>query len=181
MGRRFGFVRFKDVDNAEVLVRSLGDIWPGSFKLRVSFAREKGLLATTSPVSHSRLQRPEGRVFSSGLSYVEAVKRGVVPVSPSLVVGSDGEIEAHFGPSSIVGLSTGTQSFGRSDGVGLQGRHSPSSPREDPRSSCLLVTGGFQGPNSKLLKRAKRKHGISVKRGKPTRRHYNVGQSRLEE
>ncbi|GAB4825229.1 hypothetical protein Ancab_008104, partial [Ancistrocladus abbreviatus] len=74
MGRRYGFVRFLDVDNAEALVRSLSDIWLGSFKLRVSFAREKGL--TTSTVSPSRLQRPEGCLFSSGFSYADVVKRG---------------------------------------------------------------------------------------------------------
>ncbi|GAB4825230.1 hypothetical protein Ancab_008105, partial [Ancistrocladus abbreviatus] len=47
----------------------------------------------------------------------------------------------------------------------------PPSPRGDPQSSCLPAKGGIQGPNSKLLKRAKRKLGLSVKRGKPTRRH----------
>jgi hypothetical protein len=35
-GRRFGFVKFRDVKDAMELLRSISDIWIGSFKLRVN-------------------------------------------------------------------------------------------------------------------------------------------------
>ncbi|GAB4832067.1 hypothetical protein Ancab_006087 [Ancistrocladus abbreviatus] len=88
------------------------------------------------------------------------------------MVGSVGDVVAWVRPSSFAGLPAGSQSYGRSDGVGLQGSLPPSSPREDHRPLCLPATGGIQGPTSKLLKRAKRNHGMSVKRGKHNRRHY---------
>ncbi|GAB4832218.1 hypothetical protein Ancab_006233 [Ancistrocladus abbreviatus] len=44
----------------------------------------EGLLATSSPVSQSRVQRSAGRVYNSRLSYTEAVKRGVARAKGSL-------------------------------------------------------------------------------------------------
>jgi RNA recognition motif-containing protein len=38
-GRRFGFVKFRDVRDATELLRAISDIWVGSFKLRVNKAR----------------------------------------------------------------------------------------------------------------------------------------------
>jgi RNA recognition motif-containing protein len=35
-GRRFGFVKYRDVKDATDLLRSISDIWFGSFKLRVN-------------------------------------------------------------------------------------------------------------------------------------------------
>jgi RNA recognition motif-containing protein len=37
-GQRFGFVKFKDVKNIEALNDRLGDVWMGSFKLKVNLA-----------------------------------------------------------------------------------------------------------------------------------------------
>ncbi|GAU12981.1 hypothetical protein TSUD_191730 [Trifolium subterraneum] len=38
-GRRFGFVKFRDVDDIERFLPTLSDIWIGSFKLRINRAR----------------------------------------------------------------------------------------------------------------------------------------------
>ncbi|MCI24899.1 RNA-binding protein 25-like, partial [Trifolium medium] len=38
-GRRFGFVKYKEVKEMEVLLSSLQDVWIGSFKLRVNKSR----------------------------------------------------------------------------------------------------------------------------------------------
>ncbi|MCI21720.1 endonuclease/exonuclease/phosphatase family protein, partial [Trifolium medium] len=38
-GKRFGFVKFKEVKNLEVLSKQLYEIWCGAFKLRVNVAR----------------------------------------------------------------------------------------------------------------------------------------------
>ncbi|GAB4832225.1 hypothetical protein Ancab_006240 [Ancistrocladus abbreviatus] len=56
-------------------------------KARLCTARggqTRGLLATSSPVSQSRVQRSAGRVYNSRLSYTEAVKRGVARAKGSL-------------------------------------------------------------------------------------------------
>ncbi|MCI31071.1 hypothetical protein A2U01_0052282, partial [Trifolium medium] len=38
-GRRFGFVKFRDVVDAIELLRSLSNIWIGSFKLRINLSK----------------------------------------------------------------------------------------------------------------------------------------------
>jgi hypothetical protein len=38
-GRRFGFVKFKEVQNVEVLCKKLKDVWCGTFKVRVNLSR----------------------------------------------------------------------------------------------------------------------------------------------
>ncbi|GAU40168.1 hypothetical protein TSUD_292720 [Trifolium subterraneum] len=38
-GRQFGFVKFRDVSDARELLRTISDIWMGSFKLRVNLAK----------------------------------------------------------------------------------------------------------------------------------------------
>ncbi|GAU29820.1 hypothetical protein TSUD_223660 [Trifolium subterraneum] len=38
-GKRFGFVKFREVRDAEELLSRLGDVWLGSFKLRVNLSR----------------------------------------------------------------------------------------------------------------------------------------------
>jgi RNA recognition motif-containing protein len=38
-GRRFGFVKFRDVTDADELLRKISDIWVGTFKLRINKAR----------------------------------------------------------------------------------------------------------------------------------------------
>jgi hypothetical protein len=55
-GGRFGFVKFMEVKNVEELSRRLGDVWLGTFKLRVNLSRfAKG---SSSSSSHPKPLRP---------------------------------------------------------------------------------------------------------------------------
>ncbi|MCI17860.1 RNA recognition motif [Trifolium medium] len=38
-GKRFGFVKFREVQEAKELPRSISDIWMGSFKLRINLSK----------------------------------------------------------------------------------------------------------------------------------------------
>ncbi|MCI40109.1 RNA-binding protein 25-like, partial [Trifolium medium] len=38
-GRRFGFVKFKEVKNVEELSRRLGEVWCGTYKVRINLSR----------------------------------------------------------------------------------------------------------------------------------------------
>ncbi|GAU19605.1 hypothetical protein TSUD_383000 [Trifolium subterraneum] len=61
-GRRFGFVKFRDVRDATELLRRISDIWVGSFKLRVNLSK---LGKNSQPPLGKVVTREEGRVESS--------------------------------------------------------------------------------------------------------------------
>ncbi|MCI09501.1 RNA recognition motif, partial [Trifolium medium] len=100
-GKRFGFVKFRDVRDAKELLRSLSDIWFGSFRLRINISKfsrrsdntqpeeaKKGLLEDHHRRSiDTGKQAYDGRSFKSALlvgddSGVAVVKSGgAEPVS----------------------------------------------------------------------------------------------------
>ncbi|GAU30343.1 hypothetical protein TSUD_212000 [Trifolium subterraneum] len=66
-GRRFGFVKYREVKEVEVLSKSLQDVWVGSFKLRVNKSRfnrneEKRNNTPNQPVQFGQSERGEGGV-----------------------------------------------------------------------------------------------------------------------
>ncbi|MCH81494.1 RNA recognition motif [Trifolium medium] len=67
-GRRFGFVKFKDVLDVEVLSRNLRDVWLGSFKLRVNLSRFGRSDSKDGPSKTASIQRPP--------AYLEEVQPG---------------------------------------------------------------------------------------------------------
>ncbi|MCH90542.1 endonuclease/exonuclease/phosphatase family protein, partial [Trifolium medium] len=56
-GRRFGFVKYKEVNNLEELIIKLGDVWCGSYKLRINlskFGRNHNQKSSTPPPEINR-------------------------------------------------------------------------------------------------------------------------------
>ncbi|MCI14413.1 endonuclease/exonuclease/phosphatase family protein, partial [Trifolium medium] len=74
-GRRFGFVKFKEVKEVEMLSESLRDVWLGSFKLRVNlsrFGRSESKVASSQKDPIQRLaammeESQPGRSFRNAL------------------------------------------------------------------------------------------------------------------
>ncbi|MCI01992.1 endonuclease/exonuclease/phosphatase family protein, partial [Trifolium medium] len=64
-GNRFGFVKFRDVRDAKVLLRDLSNIWVGSFKLRINLSK---FSRRTEPRSaeHELIGKSEGRDVTGG-------------------------------------------------------------------------------------------------------------------
>ncbi|GAU23411.1 hypothetical protein TSUD_331080 [Trifolium subterraneum] len=56
-GRRFGFVKFKEVKDVEVLSESLLDVWIGMYKLRVNLSRFGRSEAKEAPSQKAPTQR----------------------------------------------------------------------------------------------------------------------------
>jgi hypothetical protein len=79
-GRRFEFVKFKEVFDVDVLSQSLKDVWMGSSKLWVNLSRfkrteGKEIQPNSTPVDSKMVSMEERR---SGRSYREALRGGVV-------------------------------------------------------------------------------------------------------
>jgi hypothetical protein len=73
-GRRFGFVKFREVRNEAELLSRLGDIWVGTFKIRVNlprFGRKESLKKPTGNTSEPR-KGVEDR-FRDGRPFAEVV------------------------------------------------------------------------------------------------------------
>jgi hypothetical protein len=93
-GRRFGFVKFKEVQEVEVLSERLKDVWIGSFKLwvnRYRFARSDGFEAhSQNPETNQPERKIEeavpGRSFRSALMGESSASSQVlkVPVNEDL-------------------------------------------------------------------------------------------------
>jgi RNA recognition motif-containing protein len=92
-GKRFGFVKFKDVLDVEDLSRSLEDVWCGSFKLRINqsrFGRNEG---SKGVVKTGLLKTGVGD--SKSVHHELSFKDALVPWSQgSGLVGEDREIVA---------------------------------------------------------------------------------------
>ncbi|KAJ9538625.1 hypothetical protein OSB04_031358 [Centaurea solstitialis] len=78
-GGKFGFVRFKHVDNEVLLEKRLRDIWIGNFRLRVHLAKQKVFerpAATSHLQKENHLKVGSSSVKKEAKSYAEAVKEG---------------------------------------------------------------------------------------------------------
>ncbi|WJX67034.1 hypothetical protein P8452_51533 [Trifolium repens] len=62
-GRRFGFVKYLDVGNVEKLTLKLGEVWSGSFKLRINLSRFERKKKSSSQELHPNSIRGEGKSF----------------------------------------------------------------------------------------------------------------------
>ncbi|WJX34865.1 hypothetical protein P8452_22933 [Trifolium repens] len=95
-GNKFGFVKYKEVNNVEELSDRLADVWIGTYKLRVNLSRygRKGSKTSASPVSAPLAnRRVEGS--SSGLAKSDKSFRtalvGVVPETAPVTTNTVGE------------------------------------------------------------------------------------------
>ncbi|MCI11733.1 RNA-binding protein 25-like, partial [Trifolium medium] len=83
-GRRFGFVKFREVRDATELLRSISNIWVGSFKLRVNiskFSRRRGSIQKEEAQKEGGGGQREGgggRLVQGGRSFKVAVSEDVV-------------------------------------------------------------------------------------------------------
>jgi hypothetical protein len=90
-GRRFGFVKFRDVRDATELLRAISDIWVGSFKLRVNKARfrrdeEKREPDQAQPVVRKEVNVAPPAHCKQGCSFKEALTQQVGKEGPPVVV-----------------------------------------------------------------------------------------------
>ncbi|GAB4837046.1 hypothetical protein Ancab_039548 [Ancistrocladus abbreviatus] len=82
-GRGFGFVRFLDVPDAQVLLKQMMNIWIGSFKLRVAMARNR-TGGFSNKVGNFKTEREEQRIsdkreFRTRMSFADALKKNFDP------------------------------------------------------------------------------------------------------
>jgi RNA recognition motif-containing protein len=77
-GHRFGFVKFREVKDAVELLRSISDIWFGSFKLRVNRANFRKNSKPEPKVTPPNGQRREMNVIQGIMSFKGALVKGRV-------------------------------------------------------------------------------------------------------
>ncbi|GAB4842849.1 hypothetical protein Ancab_012827 [Ancistrocladus abbreviatus] len=165
-----------------------GDIWLGTYKLRVSMARERDRVEISSRTTQSRIQRLKGSVLNPGISFAEAVKRGTttdkisgyqthseengprhgsfVPgmsLGPHLICLGTSTQQANIGPRST---PAGPESSDRRDILCSQECNSSPSCRVALRSVRPQVSARPKGLIPRLRKRVKHNPGFSLGLGK---------------
>jgi RNA recognition motif-containing protein len=72
-GRRFGFVKYREVSDATELLRSISDIWIGSFKLRVNRSKFSKNEQPPAKEPQAMVQRREHKFVQSEKSFKGAL------------------------------------------------------------------------------------------------------------
>jgi hypothetical protein len=88
-GKRFGFVRFKEVKNIESLSSRLDDIWVGMYKLRINLSRfaRRSLTSSTETAKHTSQE-----VAKSPGPFKHALLNGRVEKDSSVVASLEVEV-----------------------------------------------------------------------------------------
>lgn len=78
-GRRFGFVRFINVQNSKVLERELDQIWIGTYKLRVNLSKSNVMKGEVmyKNVSVTNKAELQSSTIIQGICYADSVKGNV--------------------------------------------------------------------------------------------------------
>jgi RNA recognition motif-containing protein len=107
-GRRFGFVKFKDVGDVEVLSEKLRDVWIGSFKLWVNRSRFGRDDSKEVMVHNSAMQQTgvNGRDNSSGKSFRNVLLKGRSLTEPAVLKVPVNEALCKELQGSVVGILT---------------------------------------------------------------------------
>ncbi|MCI15232.1 RNA-binding protein 25-like, partial [Trifolium medium] len=109
-GKRFGFVKFKDVKDVEEMSRRLVNVWSGSFKLQINHSRFGRNAERKSSSDAGTLKVREGATRS--VNHEVSFKDLLIPTSHSKgLIGGEGDIAAVKVPVDSSLLQNLKQSF----------------------------------------------------------------------